>query len=72
MNANEYTSLINNVVFNGNENNIKINSNCSNISQIKNGFNNNIFLNEKVLRNNQNSLILIILIFQLILMVKME
>ena len=55
MNANEYTSLINNVVFNGNENNIKINSNSSNISQIKNGFNNNIYINERVLRNNQNS-----------------
>ena len=44
MNANDNRTLINNVVFNGNENNIKINSNCSNISQIKNGFNNNIFL----------------------------
>ena len=55
MNANDNRTLINNVVFNGNENNIKINSNCSNISQIKNGFNNNIFLNGRVLRNNQNS-----------------
>ena len=45
MNANDNRSIINNVVFNGHENIIKLNSNSSNINQIKNGFNNKIFLN---------------------------
>ena len=55
MNANDNNSIINNVVFNGHENIIKLNSNSSNINQIQNGFNNNILLNGRILRNNQNS-----------------
>ena len=55
MNANDNRSIINNVVFNGQENIIKLNSNSSNINQIQNGFNNKIFLNGRILINNQNS-----------------
>ena len=55
MNANDNRSIINNVVFNGHENIIKLNSNSSNINQIQNGFNNKIFLNGRILINNQNS-----------------
>ena len=55
MNAPDNRGNIINVVFNGNENKIKLLYN-SNISQIQNGFNNKIYIGNRILNNNnQNS-----------------